>query len=263
MNYNLLVEAWKKHLEEGDETPVGDFALWVKDDKDAVLIYDYRKMIEIIFSPESTEQLSNFSNDKMKYFPQMKKKILESGALVAGLSMSPAPENTCMNAFLIDSSAVHKAYRGKKMGTFLYYIAMELARPHPLASARGDALVSDSARRVWRSISKKKNVIRVPSGEGEYMDVFDDQYNPQTPPKNDDCPLDSEHELNAAYTTNHPQIRSAMKKMVAKHEVFMKVVISKTEKMSIRPTPAWFPDKDAAFNMLRSYLFEDSFEFGE
>ena len=100
---------------------------------------------------------------------------------------SSAP--ACLDGWQVAASVIHPELRGKGFGSFLYEVATYL---NPPAMYADRSVVSEQAESVWERFGGRLTDF--------YVMPFDDVYDPQTPPLDDDCFLHGDEPyLDAAF----------------------------------------------------------------
>ena len=133
---------------------------------------------------------------------------IDPSDVVYGYLNAKPHQGDCWNAAEIKFSAARKGY-----GPLLYELAMsdfgKIMSDHGAGS-------SQSARSVWQKYAQRSDVKKLP---------FDDQKNPKTPPKDDDCKMIPDFDgsvayLNSAYAGSGDV--SGKEAMMNAHQSFVK-----------------------------------------
>jgi hypothetical protein len=153
----------------------------------------------------------------------MKEFLVSEGAIVAFINLQGGGRYSppCMGAVEVINSAVGDNYQGKGVGKLAYRLAI-VATPHPIMSDRSS--VSPQARKVWKSMERDPEIETLPPTDPPYTGVFDDEEDPITEPKDDDCDIQKGGgtSLNKAYDLkDESAIKRLLKVLQDNHQTFM------------------------------------------
>ena len=157
----LIMENWRKYLKEGNEVNLKNLALYVEKDDEG----EY--------------------NIRLFDWPKDRRSPIPIGAL-GTMSVAQFPDGPCIPTTKeIGTSAVHRNYEGKGIGTYMYEVISLFMKMDADGGITSDHSASTTrpAAAVWSKLANRLGYVKRKTDAGN--DTFD--YDRETPDPDDNC----------------------------------------------------------------------------
>jgi hypothetical protein len=190
----LLLENWRKYLNEQDEQLLGAFVKYDPGYIIDVSLVDLGVIKAELSNANSIEEFIEKLNDKALY----DKAVI--GYIMAGYNpmySKAAPTMGGSGGHCAGTYSVRKSI-GKGYGKQLYDALLGFATANDVYITADRHSVSTGAKARWAKVDAQTDD-EVPGDDNPYLGTFDDVKNPKTKPKDDDCLVHGVDSLDKGY----------------------------------------------------------------